>query len=77
MGRFTLNLHKLSENMVLVLTSVGKSPGTTAWYRDNLRIFAGYLASQHKSLDVMISLFPMSVTLSAICKPGLSNGKEG
>ncbi len=47
MGCFSLNLYQLSENMVLVLTSDGKSPGTTACYRDNLKIFAGYLASQH------------------------------
>ncbi len=52
MDAFNLDLNHLTENMVLVLQSEGKSPGTTSWYRDNLKRFANYLADQHCSLIV-------------------------
>ena len=52
MDDFNLDLNHLTENMVLVLKSEGKSPRTTDWYRDNLRGFANYLINQHHSLNL-------------------------
>jgi site-specific recombinase XerD len=53
MGSFNLDLIHLTENMVMVLTSEGKSQRTTNWYRDNLRRFARYLADHHRSSKVV------------------------
>jgi len=52
MDSFSLDLSHLTENMVMVLASEGKSKRTTGWYRDNLNRFARYLVGRRRSLRV-------------------------
>jgi site-specific recombinase XerD len=52
MDSYSLDLIHLTENMVMVLESEGKSRNTTCWYRDNLKRFARYLAGHQRSLRV-------------------------
>ena len=52
MESFSLDLIHLIENMVMVLTSEGKSPKTITFYRENLKRFARYLADQRRSAKV-------------------------
>jgi site-specific recombinase XerD len=52
MDTFNLDLIHLTENMVMILTSEGKSPKTTSWYRDNLKRFARFLDDHHRSQNV-------------------------
>ena len=52
MASINLDLIHLTENMVLVLKSEGKSPRTTTWYRDNLLRFANYLSERQHSLNI-------------------------
>jgi site-specific recombinase XerD len=46
------DLIHLTENIVMVLTSEGKSQKTFSWYRDNLKRFARYLTDRSRSLLV-------------------------
>ena len=50
MNGFSLDLPQLTDNMVLVFKSEGKSLRTVEWYRDNLIRFAHYLTEQNHSL---------------------------
>ena len=69
MDSFSLDLSHLTENMVMVLASEGKSKRTTGWYRDNLNRFARYLSAAAALYALPISVSLTSGTLSATFRP--------